>query len=408
MDELRVRVYNVRFGDAVLLTIPDKDPYGETVTRHVLLDVGNSLTKEGGADEVFEPVVADILKELDGKPLDLYMMTHEHMDHIQGLPYAERFIYTDSEYQLKNLLNTQYAWLTASAAEDYYEKNEKAKKTSLRFNWDLMEIDNYIHSAGFMGEIDQQQLAFLESIIGINNPRSSVENVAYLRELAEHTYYVYRGIRSLNKKHPFHETKFKIWAPEKDTFVYYGYYHSPALGMTDDAHGGVKTVLRDYEPPAGVDAGVFYDLIESRRQFAECLLSIDKAKNNTSIVCSIEWRGWCLLFTGDAELKSWKIMRDKRQLKKVDFLKVSHHGSHNGTPGEDILDRIFPKQKSRQKERRAVVSTWHETYPGVPDADTLTRLYDPQVAGLQPRCDSLTMVNEDLGDELFVDFVFPG
>ena len=129
-------------------------------------------------------------------------MTHEHMDHIQGLPYAERYIYTDSEDQLKNLLNTQYAWLTASAASDYYEKNEEAKKASLQFNWDIMEIDNYIHSASFMEEIDKQQLALLESIIGINNPRSSVENVAYLRELAEHTYYVYRGVRNLKKKAP--------------------------------------------------------------------------------------------------------------------------------------------------------------------------------------------------------------
>ena len=58
MDELRVRVYNVRFGDAVLLTIPDKDTAGETIARHVLFDVGNSLTKEGGADEVFKPIVA--------------------------------------------------------------------------------------------------------------------------------------------------------------------------------------------------------------------------------------------------------------------------------------------------------------------------------------------------------------
>jgi hypothetical protein len=334
-------------------------------------------------------------------------MTHEHMDHIQGLPYAERYIYTESENQLKDLLDTQYAWLTASAAGNYYEKNEKAKKASLQFDWDLMEIDNYIHSASYFGSVGKDQMAFLESILKINNPRSSAENVAYLRNLAKHTYYVYRGVRNLKKKHPFHETKFKIWAPEKDTSVYYGYYRSPALGMADDAQGGVKTVLQEYCPPAGVDAGVFYDLIESRRQYAECLMSIDKAKNNTSIVCLIDWRGWRLLFTGDAEIKSWKIMRDKRQLKKVDFLKVSHHGSHTGTPGEDILDRILPKQKSRQKERRAVVSTWHETYPGVPDADSLKRLYDPQIEGLQPRCDSLTMVNEDLGEELYVDFMFP-
>ena len=120
--------------------------------------------------------------------------------------------------------------------------------------------------------------------------------------------------------------------------------------MTDDAHGGVKTVLRDYEPPAGVDAGVFYDLIESRRQFAECLLSIDKAKNNTSIVCSIEWRGWRLLFTGDAEIKSWKIMRDKRQLKKGGFSKGQPSRQPYRHPKRGYFGLHFP-QTEKQAER---------------------------------------------------------
>ena len=90
---LRVRVYNVRFGDAILVTVPDRDPKTKkTTTRRILIDVGNAPkvagTGEGGDDAVFEPVLADILGELDGQPLDLYVMTHEHLDHVQGLFYA--------------------------------------------------------------------------------------------------------------------------------------------------------------------------------------------------------------------------------------------------------------------------------------------------------------------------------
>ncbi|NPV39726.1 MAG: hypothetical protein HPY72_00070 [Anaerolineae bacterium] len=407
MDALRVRIYNVRFGDGILLTIPDRDKKGKVTERHILIDVGNALNKEGGADAVFKPVVADIVEELAGRPLDLYIMTHEHMDHIQGLPYAERYVYTQSETQLRDLLNTQYAWLTASAAEDYRNTHPKAEKAELNFERDYAAISSYIHSSAYVEASGAQQLAYMQTLLDINNPRSSQENVDYLRKLARHTYYVYRGVK-LGRKHPFKETKFEIWAPEEDTSVYYGNYQSPALGVAEEGAGAGESAWQECCPPAGVDASAFYNLIEARRQCAESLLAIDKAQNNTSVVCCIEWRGWRLLFTGDAEIKSWKIMKDQNQLREVDFLKISHHGSHNGTPGESILDVILPKRAAKGKERRAAVSTWRDTYSGVPDAATLKRLYDPAVAGLQPRCDSLAMVNESISNKLYEDFFFEG
>ena len=48
----------------------------------------------------------------------------------------------------------------------------------------------------------------------------------------------------------------------------------------------------DPKPPAGVDAGAFYRLVESRRDgLVDNLLAIDKAKNNSGIVFCLEWRG---------------------------------------------------------------------------------------------------------------------
>lgn len=407
MDQLRVRVYNVRFGDAILVTIPDKGADGEIFRRNILFDVGNSLTKEGGCDAVFQPVIENILEELGGRPLDLYIMTHEHMDHIQGLPYAECYLYTSSDTDLKDKLKTQYAWLTASAENDYYKNHPDAEKAKLAFVNDYNNIASFIRTSDYLKSVDKNYQPILETILNINNPRSSKENVEYLQNLAQNTFYVHSETK-LDGKHPFQEAQFEIWAPEEDTSIYYGRYRLPSLGLTWSEENMGAPALIDYYPPSGVDANVFYDLIDIRRQFVECLLSIDKAENNTSVVCCIEWRGWRLLFTGDAEVKSWKIMRDRERLKEVDFLKVSHHGSHNGTPDEDILDVILKKRDVKGKQRRAVVSTWHNTYSGVPDEDTLKRLYDPKISGLQTRCDSLIRVDESLGDELYVDLFFPG
>jgi hypothetical protein len=104
------------------------------------------------------------------------------------------------------------------------------------------------------------------------------------------------------------------------------------------------------------------------------MLAIDKAANNTSIVFMLEWRGWRLLFAGDAEVRSWKTMAEQGVLKPVDFLKVAHHGSHNGTPDDDLLEMVLPRVPPAGRERLAATSTWTDTYPGIPHPPTDSRI----------------------------------
>jgi hypothetical protein len=121
--------------------------------------------------------------------------------------------------------------------------------------------------------------------------------------------------------------------------------------------------------------------------------------NNTSVVLLLEWRGRRLLFTGDAEAKtafqgafqedkgngSWNVMwhrfKDGALSRRVDFLKVGHHGSFNATPWtsktsaggahpiNEILDRLLPAltDGAERVDRYAVVSTERSGYPTIPD-----------------------------------------
>ncbi|MFC1825482.1 hypothetical protein ACFL9T_22445 [Thermodesulfobacteriota bacterium] len=319
-DRLRVRTYNVRFGDAILVTVPDRDPTsGNIISRNILIDVGNALNKEGGADEVFKPAVKDIIKQLRGRPLDLYIMTHEHLDHVQGLYYAERKIYPHGE--LKNRLNVDTAWFTASAETGYYDHHPEAKRKKQALTDAYDEISLYLnkHTASEAFQI----------LLEINNPRKTQDCVDYLKSLApaERTHYVYRGL-DVDNLHPFQEAQFEIWAPEEDTSDYYKQLMPMALKAEARA-SGMSSSHSLLVPPSGVDAGAFYDLVEARSNgFADNLLAIDKAGNNTSVVFLLRWRGWRLLFTGDAEVSSWQTMHDSGLLHQADFMKVGHHGSH--------------------------------------------------------------------------------
>ena len=205
--------------------------------------------------------------------------------------------------------------------------------------------------------------AFLDN----NNPRRTGDCVAFLRKLArKKTSYVHRGFEPVaGKHHPFREATFSIWAPEQDTSSYYG-----RMRPVTPSEPGQKL-----NAPEGVEQKAFDALLEfSRTGLGDEMLSIDRAANNTSVVFSLEWRGWRLLFTGDAELRSWRTMELKDQLQPVHFVKVGHHASHNGTPNEDVLQKILPIHPRDSRQRTALVSTCRDTYNGVPDEDTLARL----------------------------------
>lgn len=392
-DPLVVRVYNVRFGDALLVTVPDRDPAtGVTTRRRILIDVGNApkvASAEGGDDEVFAPVFENILEELDGDPIDLYVMTHEHLDHVQGIPHAAWKLYPDD---FAERFRVEHVWLTASAAPDYYDRFPDAKKKKLALEAVHARIASFLALNAFPG-----RRGLLE-ILANNDPTKTSQCVEFLRGLnPAKTAYIHRGA-PLAGTHPFREAKLEIWAPEEDTSDYYGAFQPLALGPPAPAGPGGAVQQPAVLPPAGVDVGAFLNLVDARRNgIADNLLAIDQAANNSSVVFLLEWRGWRLLFPGDAETRSWRTMEREGVLAPVHFLKVAHHGSHNGTPDGAIFDTILPPTAPADRNRIAAVSTWTDTYSGIPHAPT-----DQRIAS---RCELFSTL--DSPADLYFDLEFP-
>ena len=372
MTDLRVRVYNVRFGDAVLVSVPELENGVETF-RHLLFDFGNALGTAGGQDDVFEPVIDDILAVLNGQPLDLYVMTHEHLDHVQGLFYA-------SDTLAKGLPGVRQAWLTGSADPTYYTSHADARKQK------IAALVAYQAAASRLAASPSHS-PLADILMATNDTRSTAKCIDFLRTLAPPggLRYVDRTT-SLAGIQPFTSASLSLWAPEENTADYYGKFKplAASLGISDAtpidlAPADDEAASTDEsglpQPLAGIDAGAFYNLLDVRHaNGASTLLQIDQAANNTSVVVSLEWQGWRLLFPGDAEKRSWQTMDQQGVVKPVHFLKVSHHGSHTGMPPDDILDKLLPMPAPDGRPRRSVVSTYPNTYSGVPDEPTLTEL----------------------------------
>jgi hypothetical protein len=339
-DKLVVYTDNVLFGDAVLVEVPDGSS-----RRFILIDIGNVLSGKGGEDQPLLDAAWDI-KDRTGGKIDLYVMTHEHMDHVQGLLYAQK---NGCEFEISTV------WMTVSSDPDYYKDNRHPNANKKR-----LELQRAV--AAFKGILGASEMpAELAAILSINS-RSTNECVDFIRNVDGKPCYVYQGF-DIRGKHPFTDTTFRILAPEEDSSVYYGSVPSFAL-QGDSAIGG--SVIGRPLPPQGVDGGAFYGLIDRMNGAgSECIFAIDQAANNTSVVFELTWRGRRLLFTGDAELKSWQMMDNNVPLEPVDFIKIGHHGSRNAAPPPQILEKILPMQ--RRDQAVAVLSTFLGTYSGVPD-----------------------------------------
>ncbi len=382
-DAIRIRLYDVRFGDAILVSIPDSDEQGQPLVRHVLIDVGNVLTGEGGDDDVFGPVLADVASLVGDRGVDLYVMTHEHLDHVQGLLAGAK-----GDPPITIPIDT--VWMTASADPDYYDTHPNAKRKLDESDAVYAAIERHLAAAPGAAGVR------LRTLLENNNPRRTRDCVDHLRTQLttdDRVHFIHREFATAGK-HPFRVAEFSILAPEEDTSDYYGRFKPMAFGAGAGLSVGADASV---VPPSGVDTTAFYNLVDLRSRGAMAnALAIDKAKNNTSVVFKIGWRGRLLLFTGDAEVRSWKTMARECDLQPVDFLKVSHHGSHNGTPDESILDLILPADRPPDERPAAAVSTCLDTYNDVP--------HSPTLAELGRRCSSVvSTIDGPLFQDIFVE-----
>jgi hypothetical protein len=264
-------------------------------------------------------------------------------------------------------------WMSLPSQPGYYKKFSKAKlQKKLRDGL-----------AGFAAASRRNGLVLhpaFESLL--QNNLANKDRIDYLRKLGKRPVaYLARGKAKVAGT-AFKNIRIRVLAPEPDVSVYYtaSARENALTAALAAAAGGAKAAA---SRPADGD-GLAWDFPFAERAAANDLggLSpndferlrrairedgvmaarfIDRAQNNTSLCLLFEVADKRLLLPGDAELESWEVIEKKckADLKPLDFLKVSHHGSHNGTPLE-LLDRLLPT--SRKAKAQVLVSTKRNVY----------------------------------------------
>ncbi len=390
---LLVRIYNVGLGDCIYLRVPDV--HDKVV--HVLIDCGNKFSDL----QLLKDYITELKKELpdagnNKKRLDLLVVTHPHEDHDRGF---EESVFKD--------IKIERIWL--SPAFDRLNPKAQGFQALQATARRALESLALVASGEMKAEVEGLlSLTKAESIDMLCNKLPALNGIQPLFVSAD---------TPPGQLKIFDNTKIKlkVLGPMEDIDGNYiggaGLLNSegmaPFMGQAD----GYQALFADrntaqVDQPANISMIDFKRLRNRINPSALAATEIaGHAVNNVSVVLLLSWKGYRLLFPGDAEWSgkdniravkgksngSWNVMwaNFKNDLSQpVDFLKIGHHGSENATPWapvdkdgkphaiSQILDSLIPPlSQGQQPASQAVASTRRTTcWPSIPSAALMAEL----------------------------------
>lgn len=371
---VKIRMYNVGFGDSFLITLPDG--------QLILIDAGFHSRGKGefSGDELVEQITRDV-KSITGAEeahIDVVICTHRHADHL--------FAFNSSLWDEVSVGEVWLPWV-----ED--RKNEKAVRLWKKQASFAMNLATALSSFQ-LNAADRESVEFMLWNAGVELPGMAAaggwsnakaldclhEGFAYRRRTKPRFLPATRTFPESFSCPDLPDVVIHVLGPPRDPELIEELdpeadgetYRALAMRAAAAASGEAvfdMSALAAFGPEWQVreDEDGAEDLLtrnekkwlENLATGADALLAathVDDMINSTSLVLVIEVGKARLLFPGDAEWGTWKrILADddaRALLHNATFLKVGHHGSHNATPKtlvEEVLPEGIPAMISTQE-----------------------------------------------------------
>lgn len=370
--QVTIRMYNVGFGDAFLVLIPDGEQQ-----RRILFDCGSIEASPGiTMSRIVDRIVSDVTDADGVARIDVVVATHRHKDHVSGfgnaawdavevkevwMPWTEHP--TDAEarrirdVQSRLALGLDAALTLRAASLGAAEKKEMARYQDIVANALMLSNDKAMKTlhSGFAGSAERRFLPTKEA-----DSRKIETNV--LPGVKIHVLGPSRKSDVIRDMDP----------PKGESYLRMADAIEAETGLPP-APFSSEFWLSEYTGSGTLPQEDFAEIqrASSLSEFAVAV-ALDKAVNGTSLMLILEISGTFLLFPGDAQWGTWSAALGDPEwsdlLGRVAFYKIGHHGSHNATP-KDFVEDVVPNGIS------AMASTLtRNVWPDIPKQELLEGL----------------------------------
>jgi len=366
--KVAVRMYNVGFGDAFLVTVERAG-----TTWRMLVDCGvHAHGQARPIREVVQAIIADLRAASAGGSayLDVVVATHHHADHISGfavddweevevgevwVPFVEDPDDPDAvRLRRAHTLAAESLEATLSrflAADGDSPLLQAAQAFAVNSRGNARATDRLLGRNG-LGFAGKPVVRFLPHL----DPRENVVATP-VPDTVVHVLGPSRDPKELKRMDP----------PAAEHWLQLA--GGPAVeGERSSSLFGPAFVVADGDVPEELREAV-HRLRLDDVGLEETLLAasgvLENAVNNTSVFFVLDVAGTRLLFPGDAQQGAWDHVLDdpvsRALVTDARFYKIGHHGSHNATPRRFVEEVL--QEGCEAMLPWGLVERWQETIP---------------------------------------------